>query len=262
MTTVHDSRSLTSESDWELYYGSRGVGSLKTAAEQPSRIPFLEEYLGTHPGKIFELGGGGSPVLARSAALGWAVGAIDFNIGALDLTKNFVEENNLSSTEFVYGDATTYDCSVLPSDYDLIYSGGFLEHFENPTAILLNWKALLKTNGLVISVIPNLQMFNALAMRVFDNAYWRQHVAYTPEQIDNIHQSAGLVPVRPAVYAGRYDMFMLTPWGKIEAALRLPIVSKILLKLAKFCLDYPLKRLPDHGYKYFSSYIVGVYCKE
>jgi 2-polyprenyl-3-methyl-5-hydroxy-6-metoxy-1,4-benzoquinol methylase len=143
--------------------------------------------------------------------------------------------------------------------FDLLVSFGFLEHFANPGAILSKWKTILKPSGLVISVIPNLFSINGVMLRKFDQELWRQHICYSPKDMDQFHREAGLIPVQQAQYIGSYDIHMLIPWDKIKVSMN----NDFLFKITKITLSYGvgkiLKLLPKSNMKTLNSFVVGVY---
>lgn len=193
--------------------------------------------------------------------MGWQVGGIDFNPNALRLIRDCLARKNHNTQYLFCADVFTYDESALQEKADILASFGFLEHFRNPETILAKWKNVLRDDGLVISIIPNLYSINAPLMKKFDPEFWAQHVQYTPEAMDRFHKEAGLKPVVSAHYTGRYDLDMLTPWDKIYQAINNRILGKLVRYFSFFVIAKLLGLLPKSGSKLANSYIIGVYKK-
>jgi 2-polyprenyl-3-methyl-5-hydroxy-6-metoxy-1,4-benzoquinol methylase len=92
---------LTSVEDWSKYYEDRSLDEIERLAGLPS---IIDDYLKIKNGKIFELGCGGSYLLARSAQLGWEVGGIDFNPVALNLIKTYLIRKGYRSDKLICND--------------------------------------------------------------------------------------------------------------------------------------------------------------
>lgn len=259
MPEKNTTSALTKQEDWEKYHSSRQIASLEAAAQRPSTVPMVEEYLNNRSGGIFELGCGGSGAIARSAELGWKVGGIDFNAAALDYLKDYLSNNQHPTEDILLGDIYDFDCNRLKQKYDLLASFGFFEHFKDPTSILKKWKTVIKDDGLVLCVIPNLFSINAYFMKKFDRDFWNQHIPYTPEQIDQFHIDAGLVPLEKARYIGSYSSHMLIPWNKIAKLVGNKPLFKFLKKLTKLLIQKPLNLFPSRNMRRLNSYIVGIY---
>jgi 2-polyprenyl-3-methyl-5-hydroxy-6-metoxy-1,4-benzoquinol methylase len=246
---------LTKPEDWKDYYSSREFEHIEDHAVRKS---IIDGFLTGKTGKVFELGCGGSPFLARAAFLGWEVGGIDFNSESLSLINNYLAAKGRDTSGLVNGDVFSFDISTLQGKYDLLFSFGFLEHFGDPCAILERWKKILKPGGMIVSVIPNLFSVNGRLLRKYDPEFWDQHYTYNTQDMDRFHTGAGLEPISKARFFGRYDIHMLIPWGKIAQAMNDMIVFKAVKYFVYYAVGYPLKLVPA-GSRTISPVILGVY---
>jgi 2-polyprenyl-3-methyl-5-hydroxy-6-metoxy-1,4-benzoquinol methylase len=250
---------LTRKEDWADYYIGRQFEQMERWAQHPSLI---DDYLKKKKGKIFELGCGGSPVLPRCVEFGWEVGGIDFNSQALDLIRNYLSQKNCETENLICDDVFSYDCSPFENKYDLLVSLGFLEHFMAPQAIMSKWKRILKHDGLVISVIPNLFSINAHIFKRYDPEFWALHMRYSPEDMDQFHKDAGLVPLTKAQYLGGYDIHMLIPWSKIQQMFGNKYLFKITKYIAYYVAGKPLYLLSKSNIRLLKSFVMGVYANQ
>lgn len=59
--------------------------------------------------------------------------------------------------------------------FDIVMSGGFIEHFDDPAAVVRRHLSLLKSGGLLIIAIPNLRGLNYYLMRFFNKELLAAH---------------------------------------------------------------------------------------
>lgn len=251
---------LTAPEDWNSFYDSRELRKTRI----PSYVKFIldEDIWSNTPGKIFELGCGASPLLAKSAILGWEIAGIDFNKKAIELLRTFLTKEGLQTGILIHGNILTYDCRLLENKYDVLISSGFLEHFKSPSDVLRKWSQVLKQKGKVISFVPNLVSFNAKLLKIYDIDLYNKHIVILPHQLDRIHLDAGLSVKKSAIYTGGYDALMLIPWAKIREKINSLIVFKLLqyfsFHIVAKCLEL---LLPYNNAKIWNPIIYGVYEK-
>ena len=250
---------LNKQKDWMKYYTSRKFEQIEQSTHLKS---FLDDYLRGKTGKIFELGCGGSTMLARSALLGWEVGGIDLYDKGMDLIRNYLSLKKQDHKDLVCGDVFSYDCSNLHNKYDLLVSFGFLEHFKTPQSIIQKWKQILKPSGVVFSVISNLFAINACLMKLYTPDCWAQHVRYSPQEMDQFHIRAGLVPLKKALYCGQYSIDSLTPWNAIEKKIGNQTIFKTTKYFSHYAVGKLLGLLPKKNLKLLNSSVVGIYANQ
>jgi 2-polyprenyl-3-methyl-5-hydroxy-6-metoxy-1,4-benzoquinol methylase len=251
--------SLTKEDDWAKYYSGRQIEQIERAAHQTS---IIDNYLKNKSGKIFELGCGASHVLARAAMFGWEVGGIDFNSNALDLIRTYLSKNGFENMNLICGDIFSYNCSQLNNKYDLLVSFGFLEHFKNPQSIISKWGTILKPEGIIISVIPNLFSINTAIFKKYDPDFWAQHIIYSPDDMDQFHFGAGYIPLKKAQFSGHFDIHMLIPWHKIRQKIGNKFIFRITKSFAYYGVEKLFGFLPGSNLKKLNSFVIGVYMRQ
>ncbi len=251
--------SLTNSEDWSEYYAKRDLASLEQLSK---RETLLDEFFNQHKGSIFELGCGQSAVLAKASQQGWKVGGIDFNAKAIEVLKVFVAQQNGDIDDLVVGDVFEYSTKVFSERFDLLGSYGFLEHFTNPGDILKRWVEVIKPGGMVVTTIPNLFSINGKIFKKFDPEFWEQHVAYTAEDVHEMHLNAGLEPVTLARYDGKFDIHTLIPWDKISTKIAKPIIFKLVKYISFYLIHHPLRFItPNKNSRLFNRRIIGIYRK-
>lgn len=59
--------------------------------------------------------------------------------------------------------------------YDFVMSNGFIEHFDDPAAVIERHASLLKDGGLLLLTLPNFLGLNGLVQKVFDKKNHQAH---------------------------------------------------------------------------------------
>ncbi len=158
------------------------------------------------PGRRFvEIGAGGSQwpghVARTLRADAWG---IDFSRPGLELAARAAADVRDRVT-LVEGDL--FDRAKLPAHaFDVVYSGGFVEHFPAPGAVMERFLELAAPAGVVVTLVPNLGGLNGAVQALADPDTFARHVVHTPSSLDAAHAAAGLVPAAPARYLDFIDL--------------------------------------------------------
>jgi 2-polyprenyl-3-methyl-5-hydroxy-6-metoxy-1,4-benzoquinol methylase len=158
------------------------------------------------PGRRFlEVGAGGSAwpahVAARYGAEGWG---IDFSRPGLEMAARAARRGGVC-VSLVEGDF--FDPTKLEAgSFDVVYSGGFVEHFPDAAPLMARLAGLLAPGGVVVTTVPNLQGLNGWLQRLADPECFARHIVFTPSTLDAQHALGGLVPVLAARHLGVLDM--------------------------------------------------------
>lgn len=106
--------------------------------------------------------------------------------------------------------------------YDVVFSAGFIEHFENTREVLACHVELLADGGLLFVTVPNFRGLNGLVQRCFDAANFRAHntAAMRPELLQETAEALGLGSVR-VLYHGRPQLWLeqTAPAGRLARSL-------------------------------------------
>lgn len=94
-----------------------------------------------------------------------SVSGCEFEASAAAVTIDNLKRNHSRIRNIIYGDFLE-----LRSDtkYDLVFSLGFIEHFENASIVFEKHLDLLKDGGLLILGIPNFRGLNYIFQRIID----------------------------------------------------------------------------------------------
>lgn len=97
------------------------------------------------------------------------------------------------------------DANALPfrdSSFDIIFSAGLIEHFEDPISLLEEFKRVLKEGGLLITYVPNLAHPNLRKLeRLVKGAVKDQHIPLKLNDLIKYYNTLGL-EILDARYSG------------------------------------------------------------
>lgn len=161
--------------------------------------------VGSH---VLELGCGGSrwlPYLALHR--GCSVVGIDLEPFAAELARSNLEAAGAKG-EILCRDAfALQDNADILGRFDVVYSMGLLEHFDDPVNLLAIISKYLKDGGRIVTTVPNLRGVNWLLQRLGDLEILETHVIYAENSLVHIHEEAGFETIASG-YLGFYDGFM------------------------------------------------------
>ncbi len=110
--------------------------------------------------------------------------------------------------------------------FDVVFSNGFIEHFENVRPVIERIVNLAKREtGIVITIIPNMSGINWGISKIFRPSVAAGHYPISKQQIRELHESFGLTTVHCG-YLG--SLKFILPIQKNIIAQRYPRLSFIL----------------------------------
>jgi SAM-dependent methyltransferase len=126
---------------------------------------------------------------------GYSVDGVDFSSGG-PLVEATLDLNEVPG-RFFRADVFTFSPD---RSYDVVFSQGFVEHFDDPVAPVLRHAELAKPGGLVVLAVPNITHCNLWAMRCYEPEALATHrfELMTPAGLVDAATKAGL----DTVFAG------------------------------------------------------------
>ena len=211
------------------------------------------------PGRRFlEVGVGGSAWPAHVArAYGAEAWGIDFSRTGLETVARCEGRQHL--IKLIEGDF--FDRSRLPRHgFDVVYSGGFVEHFPDYRPVMIRLAELLAPEGIVVTSVPNLCGVNGTLQRLLDREVYDRHMVISPERLDQMHAAAGLAQVERAQFLGVIDLGSVN-FARWEERMPGPSWRVLLYSLAKLRRAGVLvhERTRRHGNRWLAPMVGGVY---
>lgn len=181
---------LTEQAFWDQYWDStHSVQEIKKTTAGPlvrEILLLLERHLPVNPDwTVAEIGGAPGQYLAyMQRTFGYSAHALDYSaVGCAKMAENFA--NLQLPVQIHQQDLFAADLDKL-GPYDVVYSLGFIEHFDNTNAVVAHHLQLLRPGGFLVLGVPNyagiyrwfwsLMMPEKLALhnlKAMDLAVWR-----------------------------------------------------------------------------------------
>jgi 2-polyprenyl-3-methyl-5-hydroxy-6-metoxy-1,4-benzoquinol methylase len=192
-----DPRVLTQSDYWESGYVTRDnarpleVRGFRNFSDR--KIIETIEALGLEGKRILEVGAGDSAVLThlahqyrgRASFIG-----LDYSAAGCALLMRRAEREQ-AVVSVVEGDLFQPDSRMLGS-FDVVYSYGVVEHFQNLSAVLLAKARFLSAAGRMLSIIPNMAGVLGALTRRYNKRVYELHVPHDLQSFLRGHADAGL----------------------------------------------------------------------
>lgn len=162
-----------------------------------------------------ELGAGGSAWLPFLANAGGRVVGLDLSIPGLLLSREILVN---ASQEYRLVRGNVLSPPFKKGYFDVVFSAGLVEHFQEAKEVLLQAFDLLRLGGLCITSVPNKHGFPGLMDKWLNPQTYAGHMRHTPGSLAEQHRMAGL-EVLSAQYVGVFSFGARAPE---RGALRMP----------------------------------------
>jgi len=165
----------TSQAYWEAYYRRAGVERAlveRMAARYDALWEKLYRAAAGRPRSVLEIGGYPGRYLAYfSHVYGLEPACLDFNSDRLKVEEAFAAFG-LRSGRILQADFLDYE----PDDqYDLVYSLGLVEHFEDVQGVLDRHLAWLRPGGALLVLVPNKRYLRKWYGQLLDRENLKAH---------------------------------------------------------------------------------------
>lgn len=217
----------------------------------------LRRYI--RPGmRVCEVGCADSIWLPLLSSRGFDVTGLDYSQSGVDRLRHRLEAAGLKAT-VVCGDL--FDDPLTAGSFDVVFTLGLVEHFADAQAVLARLQRLLRPQGVLVTIIPNLAGAWGVLQRRLDYEIFSVHVPYRAEQLDEIHLAAGLLCVEQARYFGIFGPLILNSGALRRRWPRLNGPVQAALWIAQQTVSWTAAGvLGDRANtRYFASHVVGIY---
>lgn len=164
------------------------VHRLRAEAQAAGRVP------GANAVRVLELGAGGSRVLPYLARrFGYRVFGSDFSpAGCRLLGANLA----LQKVERGVVCEDLFQSSISDGVFDLVYSSGLVEHFDDTCGVVAEHLRLVRPGGRLVIIVPNLQGLQGRIWRRLAPPLWDRHHVFGPRELAACLDKLGVEGVR------------------------------------------------------------------
>jgi len=231
---------LTDRSFWKEYWSNYQYTAI------PDHV-FFERHIPKMPAgsTAVEIGGfPGTMSIFFHKKYGFDVSLLDYYIDPV-IVNNLEKHNGLlpNTIHCIEQDFFSYNSDLK---YNLVFSIGFIEHFEDTADVIKRHIDLLSNNGSLLIVLPNFRGLNGWIQKHFDRPNYDAH-NINSMKIELLKDIMGQMPVKNVYidYIGKPSL-----WLEPKAT-RSNKIKRMIVKLA----SYFVKLFPIKG-KFLSPYII------
>ena len=153
-----------------------------------------EEESRTKPSRVLEIGGGGSRVLPYlGLKFGFEVCGTDFSLSGCRLLHANLALVGVSGSVVC---EDLFRSSLRGESFDLVYSSGLIEHFEETLAVVGEHIRLLRRGGRLVVIVPNLLGLQGKLIEKLAPPLWGVHRVLGPSDLAGVLESLGVGEIR------------------------------------------------------------------
>lgn len=216
------------------------------------------KYLPKQKGlRVIEIGSApGINLIKLKNMFGYEPYGIDFSESGVKINKELFSSFGVNPDNIILADFFSEEFHQrYRGFFDIVYSGGFIEHFGNTQEVIDKHINLLSENGIVIIDIPNLKGINLLLTRFLN----KKNISIHNLEIMDKKVFLRLFNDRPVkkIFCEYYGTMNL---GLINIENR-PILRIFIFKYLQFFLNFMFRLLLGKGgfeSKFFSPYLIFI----
>lgn len=206
-------KTAASRAYWDNHWKESGFDIVP--AIHPLRSWIEKNIPDTANGACIEIGCFPGKFLAIFGQKGYTLSGIDFFPGTTTQLPKWLNSGGFHVGDFYEEDFFTADIS---GQYDIVSSFGFVEHFENLSAVIARHVALAHPGGTIILDVPNLASPPySLLYRILEPEVLKNHVrsVMNKETLERAFEENGCT-IRNAEYVGNFYFRFVTKHNYIR----------------------------------------------
>jgi len=150
--------------------------------------------------KLLEIGCGGGKFLTYfNEQFDCEVYGIDYSPAGCELAKKNLESAGIKGT-IICDDI--FNCTQLEKEsFDIVFSGGFIEHFDETETVIAKHIEFLKPGGTLVIELPNMLGFHGYVFKTFNRDSFYSHKSLTAKMVEQYFSNLG-IQVKESAYIG------------------------------------------------------------
>lgn len=147
--------------------------------------------------KLLEIGCSSGMALEVSQEMGWQPTGIDINNAVVEITRHRIKNVEVKSKPLV-------KCRFPDQYFSAVIMLDVIEHIPDPVPLIEEVSRILKKNGIILILTPNIQSFSARVLKNKWPHFLKEHIIYySPETLQRLLARFGIVPIESG-WAGKY----------------------------------------------------------
>jgi SAM-dependent methyltransferase len=254
---------LTEKQYWENYWRAAKSGALEIIRSPRGLsinaiLDVFDKYLPVNDNfHALEIGGAPGQYLIYMAR------NFKYHIHSLDYSK-VGNEKTLQNLKLAKIDVNVYERNLFSRNFsnglpqfDIVYSLGFIEHFENLTEVVKKHLDLLKPGGILVLGVPNLGGIYKLFLERTAPQHLEIHNLNSMkiENWDKFERELNLA----AIFKGYISGFEPLVMNKLEKKDRTAYLLNFIVRKLVLMFSHKLNFLRKFNSRLWSAYLIGVY---
>ncbi|MEI6884747.1 MAG: class I SAM-dependent methyltransferase [Bacteroidota bacterium] len=255
-----NSEKLTGQNFWESYWKS---GNEKKNISRPNLsvlelLATFDRHLPAVKGlTALEIGGGrGEYLLYMARRFGYEAYSLDYSSAGNEQTKETFSKAGIDVQ--LYERDLFADNSDLPL-FDIVFSLGFLEHFDDPIPVIDSHLKLLKTGGILLIGVPNYSgVYHWVLKRLAPSMFTTHNLGIMNiNSWSGFEKRFGLQPIFRR-YIGGFEPLNMK---KIERKTLFNRLIYFNIQILTVLLSFNFRGLRTFNSANISNYLIGIYRK-
>ncbi len=223
---------LAGQQYWEKTWQDRKViGAINLKNYTQSRLDFIfNQYLPRKEGvKLMEAGCAQSSWLPYFyLRFGYEVSGIDYSETGCEKAKQNLLNYNVQGTILC---RNFFDENQdLFQQSDIVFSRGVIEHFEKPEIVLEKFHNLLKPDGIIVTIIPNMAGLMGRLQKMVNRPVYDLHIPMNLNELKDFHAQAGFTEIFSS-YIGSVGTEVVN--YPADGGLKIKLLRRFLKRLSK-----------------------------
>ena len=264
MEEIKQETRLSSQVYWDEVLANAKLPRINTPKAYHYNVTMrhIDKYMRSPDYKtLLEIGCGSSGWLPYFAlTYGLKVSGLDYSEIGCKLAEENLKLQKIDYDEIICEDLLASHCTN-GKKYDIIFSYGVIEHFDDPGKIVTIFSSLLNSGGIIITLVPNLNGFMRWISKRFVPDIFKMHKVISAADMRRYHSVNGLSCIS-SKYVGTFTLDVVplaksnhvligkTGVGKFNRSL-INLANKIITKAIRVLrINLPSKT--------FSPYIIAI----
>jgi 2-polyprenyl-3-methyl-5-hydroxy-6-metoxy-1,4-benzoquinol methylase len=253
-------KNLTNHRFWEDYWNKQSINKSKkkTTLLIQEIFRIFDKYLPKDSSlNVLEIGGGsGEFLLYMAKNFGYNANSMDYSSAGNEKTKETFVNNGIDIIIYEQ-DLFTFNDNSLK--FDIVFSLGFIEHFDNVEKVIEKHLELLKPGGILLLGVPNLAGIYHEFLKYLSPSHDKTHNLKTMD-IDNwkVFEKKGELITIFKGYIGGFEPLIMK---KLDLNNYFNQFLYFIVKLLMIVFSFRMSFLRKINSKYWSGYMIGIYRK-
>jgi len=206
-------------------------------------------------GRVLEIGAAPGKWLTFLRFNGnYSVSGIEYSEKGMNALKKNFDILGIEYDKLYFGDFFTLTAEPI---YDIVFSLGFIEHFEDPDVVIRQHLKWLKSGGVLVLGVPNFRGIHGFFQRILDLSIYNAHnTSIMSLKYFTDLETKFKIKAHSVEYLGSFEP-ALPIWNKKWTFKTL--LPKLFLKTAGYIRK--IKYLDNINSPFLSSYILSLYIK-